>query len=91
MDAVPPPLETATEALMIGAGGPAAANAKECPQFVQHAAPSASAPPHLEQYKWVPRFFLTLLDDSPESHQILLSTNGMVNAPVYNAAAARNS
>jgi len=66
---------------MIGAGGRAAANAKECPQFVQHAA-SASAPPHLEQYKLVPRFFLTLLDDSPERHQILLSTNGMVNAPL---------
>jgi len=36
----------------------------------------------LEQYKLVPRFFLTLLDDSPERHQILLSTNGMVNAPL---------
>jgi len=76
---------------MIGAGGPAAANAKECPQFGQHAAPSASAPPHFEQYKLVPRFVLTLLDDSPESHQILLSTNGMVNAPVSNATAERNS
>jgi hypothetical protein len=76
---------------MIGAGGAAAANAKECPQFVQYAAPSASAPPHLEQYKLVPRFFLTLRDDSPESHQILLSTIGRVNAPVSNAAAAGNS
>jgi len=28
-------------------------------------------------------FLLTLLDDWPESYQILLSTNGMVNAPVY--------
>src|SRR5437773_1617579 len=92
MDAVPPPLGAPTEALMIGAGGPAAANAKECPQFVQHAAPSASAPPHLEQYKVVPRFFLTLLGRLRQNGtKSYFQPTAWSMLPCPNAAAARNS
>src|SRR5713226_1620358 len=50
MAAEPPPSVAATDALIIGARGGAAATANDCPQLEQNAAPSAIAAPHLEQY-----------------------------------------
>src|SRR5207302_8483580 len=63
MEAAPPPIGAATAVLMIGARGTAAATANACPQRGQNAAPSTIAPPHLEQYTMVPRFFLVFRND----------------------------
>jgi len=79
MEAAPPPIGAATVRGIIGARGTAGATANACPQFKQNAALSAIAPPQLEQYTVVPRFFLAFGDRKNRS-QILLSSNGRVNS-----------
>src|SRR5258707_6922302 len=71
MAAPPPPKGVAADAPIIETLGGAAATANACPQFEQNAAPSAIAPPHLEQYTESPGLTVCLKNHNPGSGMVL--------------------